>query len=200
MNKLSDYELIEKAQAGDRGAFDELYNRYKRRVLNFVYRMIGNRETAEELTQETFVKVYMNLANFKPKGKVSSWIYTIASNLTKNEFRDRKYFHDISLETVLFDEETKMTLLDVIATQKERPDKVVENKELCTKIQEVFDSIPFHYKQVLILCDLQGASYEEVAHIVGCSVGTVASRLSRARTIFMKRFGVYIDKPKREEK
>jgi len=184
-----DEALIERAKAGDGQAFDELYAKYKRPILNFIYRMIGNKETAEELTQETFVRVYMNLSTFSPKGKVSSWIYTIAGNLAKNELRDKKYFHDIPLETIVVNDETSVKLSDLIAIHKKNPEEIAEDKELQESIQKIFDTIPEKYRQVLVLCDVQELSYEEVASIIGCSVGTVASRLSRARAIFMKRFG-----------
>ncbi len=192
MAQPPDEILIQKAKSGDRKAFEALYQKYKRPILNFAYRLIGNKETAEEITQETFVRVYLNLARFDPRGKVSSWIYTIAGNLAKNELRDKKYFHDISLDKVIFGDDKKIRLRDVVLEGKDKPDKVLEDKELQDQIQKVIDAIPARYREVLVLCDVQGLSYEEAARIVGCSVGTIASRLSRARVIFMKKFGTDI--------
>ena len=94
----SEESLLLEAKKGDRAAFDVLYNKYKRPILNFVYRLIGNKETAEEVTQEMFIKAYKNLDIFDPKRKFSSWIYTIARNLAKNALRDKRYFRNVSLE------------------------------------------------------------------------------------------------------
>ncbi len=184
-----DRSLAERAKAGDRKAFDELYAKYKRPIVNFAYRMIGNRQTAEEIAQETFIRVYMKIAHFDTRGKVSSWIYAIASNLAKNELRDRKYFHDIPLETPVAGGDRAVSLWQVIADGHARPDQEIQAREREESIQKVLDSIPLRYRDVLVLCDIQGLSYEEVSGVLGCPVGTIASRLSRARCIFMKRFG-----------
>lgn len=194
MTEPQDDILVERAKAGDRLAFDELYSKYKRPILNFVFRLIGNRDTAEEITQEVFIKVYMNIITFDPKkGKVSSWIYTIAANLAKNELRDRKYGRQISLDEAIFDEEAKVELKDLLKSDVKGPDELLQKEELRDKIQRTIESIPFKYRHVLILCDIQGLSYEEAARALNCSIGTVASRLSRARAIFIKRFGIDLD-------
>jgi RNA polymerase sigma-70 factor (ECF subfamily) len=117
-------------------------------------------------------------------------MYTIASNLAKNELRDRKYFHDIPLDTVIVVEDRAISLWQVVEDKGSRPDRDVQMKELEESVQRVLYSIPLNYRQALVLCDIQGLSYEEAAGILGCSVGTVASRLCRARALFMKRFGV----------
>ncbi|MBN1354401.1 MAG: RNA polymerase sigma factor, partial [Candidatus Omnitrophica bacterium] len=97
-DSFSDEKLASMAKEGQRYAFEELFNRYKKPILNFIYRLIGQRETAEEVTQEVFIKIYNNLDMFIPDRKFTPWLYTIARNLAKNALRDRKYFRDVSLE------------------------------------------------------------------------------------------------------
>jgi len=183
----SDKYLIQKAREGDRPAFEELYNRYKKAIFNYIYRMIGDRAVAEELAQEAFVKAYINVSTYKPTGKVSSWIYAIAGNLAKNELRSRQYRKAISLETKISDDE-KIRLKDILANGSFKPDDIAQNKELRMKIQKVIDSLAVKHREVLVLCDVQGLSYEDAAEALNCSVGTLASRLSRARQAFIKLF------------
>ena len=183
----SDKYLIQKAREGDRPAFEELYNRYKKAIFNYIYRMIGDRAVAEELAQETFVKAYINISTYKPTGKASSWIYAIAGNLAKNELRSRQYRKAISLEATVSDDE-KLKLKDILANGSFKPDDIAQNKELRVKIQKIMNSLAANHKEVLVLCDVQGLSYEDAAEILNCSVGTLASRLSRARQAFIKLF------------
>jgi len=187
---LPESELIHKAQNGDREAFYAIYNTYKRPILNFVYRLLGDKQAAEDITQETFIKVYLNLSTFVPRGKLSSWIYAIASNLAKNEMRRDKRFSRVSLEEVVSDGEDPITLNDILFDEKSGPDALLDNENLKQLIHHVIHAIPFKYRQVLVLCDMQNLSYEETARILGCSVGTIASRLSRARAEFIRRFKI----------
>jgi RNA polymerase sigma-70 factor (ECF subfamily) len=185
--ELSDRYLVQKAREGDRPAFEELYHRYKKPIFSYVCRMIGDRAVAEELTQEAFIRVYMNLANYRPTGKVSSWIYMIAGNLAKNELRNRDYRKALSLEATVSEDE-KLTLGNLLADDARGPDEIAQNKELKQCIEKVIHKLPLHHKEVLVLCDVQGLSYEEAAEVLDCSVGTIASRLSRAREAFVKIF------------
>ncbi|PIU42328.1 MAG: RNA polymerase subunit sigma-24 [Candidatus Omnitrophica bacterium CG07_land_8_20_14_0_80_42_15] len=183
----SDEYLIQKAREEDRSTFEELYNRYKKAIFGYIYRLIGDKAVAEELTQETFVKVYMNLARYRPEGKVSSWIYTIAGNLAKNELRSRGYRKTVSLEVTVSDDE-RITIGDMLADESFKPDDITQNEELKQDIQKAIQMLPVKYREVLILCDVQSLSYDSVAEIIGSTIGTVASRLSRARAAFVKIF------------
>jgi len=93
--------LAKAAKEGDVQAFEKLFGRYKMSILNYVYRMVGNREIAEDVTQDAFIRAYKGLHMFNPKMKFTSWLYTIARNLAKNALRDKKYFRDVSLDTTL---------------------------------------------------------------------------------------------------
>jgi len=190
LNRQSDEALAGMAQKGDTKAFEELFKRYKRPILNFIFRLIGNRETAEEVAQEAFMKAYKNLDIFDVAKRFSPWIYTIARNLAKNALRDKKYFRDVSLDTILPKGDGNIHLRDVIASSSVMPDVIAENEELAEQAQRVLDSLPFEYKEVITLCSIQGLTYEEAARIIGCSTATVSVRLNKAKELFMKRLNI----------
>jgi RNA polymerase sigma-70 factor (ECF subfamily) len=195
-DRLSDEALAVRARDGDAGAFEELFNRYKKAILNFVYRIVGSRETAEEVTQEAFMKAYNNLHIFDPKKKFLTWLYTIARNLARNAVRDKKYFRDISLDEPIYGEDEDIRLRDVIADPNIGPDQIAEDEELARQAQEVLDSLPLKYREVITLCSIQGLTYKEAAPILGMSVASVSILLNEAKALFMKRLGIG---PKRTE-
>ncbi|NQU95999.1 MAG: sigma-70 family RNA polymerase sigma factor [Candidatus Omnitrophica bacterium] len=190
VDRASDEILAVRAREGDTKAFEELFHRYKKPILNLIYRLIGNKETAEEAAQEAFMKAYKNLDIFDPKRKFSSWIYTIARNLAKNALRDRKYFRDVSLEKIVFAGDTSIRLKDVISDPGARPDSIVEDEEISAQAQQVLNAIPLKYREVIALCRVQGLTYKEAAEVLGCSAATVAIRFNRAKILFMKKLGI----------
>ena len=189
-DRLSDEVLALSAGEGSISAFEELFGRYKKPILNFIYRLIGNRETAEEVAQETFIKAYNSLGIFDPKRKFSTWLYTIARNLAKNSIRDKKYFRDISLEGTVFGNEECLRLKNTIADPNARPDIIAQDNELAEEAQKVLGSLPIEYKEVITLCSIQGLSLKEAAAIIGCSIASVSIRLNKAKMLFMKRLGI----------
>ncbi len=187
----SDDGLVEKAKKGNRAAFDELYNKYKRPILNYIYRLIGDLSQAEELTQETFIRVYTNIGRYVKKGKFSSWVYAIAGNLAKNFLRDTSYVTEVSIDKEIQEEQKgKITLLDVIADKTKGPDKETLKKETERLIQRGLNKLKPKHKDVIILCDIEGLSYGEVARILKCRPATVGSRLSRARENLARILGI----------
>jgi len=190
VEKPSDEALAAKAKEGDIRSFEELFEKYKKPILNFIYRMIGNKETAEEVTQEVFIKMYKNLAIYDPGKKFITWIYTIARNLAKNALRDRKYFRDASLEEVIAEGDEQVTLKDVISDDTMRPDTIAENEELANEAQKILDSMPVKYKEVITLCNIQNLTYKEAAGIIGCSILTVMMRLKSAKKLFMEKLNL----------
>lgn len=191
-DRPSDEILAQKAKEGDIAAFEELFDRHKRHILNFVYRMLGNMETAEEVTQETFLKAYNNLDIFDPNKKFTTWIYTIARNLSKNALRDKKYFRDISLEQIVFSENDVIRLKDVIADPNMGPDEIAEDEELSDEAQKVLDSLPPDYREIIALCGIQNLTHEQAAAIIGCSIANISIKLKEAKSLFMKRLGINI--------
>jgi RNA polymerase sigma-70 factor (ECF subfamily) len=190
IQNASDEELLGRAKDGEKLAFDVFYSRNKRRILNYVYRMISNRARAEEVTQEVFVKAYLALESYSEEGKALNWIYTIAGNLSKNYLRDKRYEPGLLLDKELRGQDG-ITLGDVIPSDSDTPLEITLKKEQELLVQINIDKLPVKYKEILILCDIQGHSYEEVAEILNCSTGSVGSRLSKARSLLAKSLKKY---------
>ena len=193
MSVYSDEMLAVNAQKGDKTAFEELFDRHKKPVLNFIYRMIGSRETAEEVCQEVFIKVYSHIDIYDPKRRFLTWLYTIARNLAKNALRDRKYFRDVSLEKAVHSDNEEITLKDIVADKGPAPRDMLHDKELEDVAKRVLDSMPLKYREAIVMCGTQGMTYKEVADIVGCSVAAVSIRFNKGKKMFMKKFNWYID-------
>lgn len=175
--------LIEAHLAGDPQAFARIVARYQVRLLNFVYRMIGDRERAEDLVQEAFLRVHRHLDRFDRTRKFSTWVYTIASNLAKNELRNRSRSPLISFEQARPRTEEDSRTVD-FEDPANRPDDLYERRQLKQLVEETVSRLNTHHREVFVLRELEGKSYEEIADIVHCNLGTVKSRLNRARQSF----------------
>jgi len=168
---------------GEERAFEELVVRYQTRLLNFIYRTVGDRERAEDLVQEVFIRVYRHLHRFDRSKKFSTWVYTIASNLAKNELRNRSRNPLVLFQAVKKnwqDEDRPLEFED----SSTRPDDMFRKRHLRQVVEESVAKLPEHHRDVFILRELEGKSYEEIAEITGCNLGTVKSRLNRARNSF----------------
>lgn len=189
---LSDSEVVASHLAGDRWAFEELVNRYNRRLLNFVYRTIGDRERAEDLIQEVFIRVHRHLHRFDQTKKFSTWIYTIASNLGKNELRNRSRNPLVLFQTIKKHWEADHRPLEFEDTRC-RPDDLYRKRHLKDLVGWAVDQLPEHHRIVFVLRELQGKTYEEIADVTECNLGTVKSRLNRARNRFAQVIAPYLD-------
>jgi RNA polymerase sigma-70 factor (ECF subfamily) len=178
--------------AGDPQAFEELVDRYQRRLLNFVYRTIGDRERAEDLVQEVFIRVHRHLARFDQAKKFSTWIYTIASNLAKNELRNRSRNPLVLFQTIKKNWEADHRPLQFEDPQN-RPDDLYRKRHLRQLVDWSVAQLPEHHRVVFVLRELEGKTYEEIADITGCNLGTVKSRLNRARNRFAQLIGPMLD-------
>ena len=177
----SDRELIRRAQGGDQQAFADLYGRYRRKVLNYLYRFTGNRSVSEDLTQETFLKISRNLDRYQPTGSVAGWIYKIAGNLALNALRDRPASREISLDEPLELEEGTVSRMETLAGSDPRPDEEAVRAEQERVVQQALMKISPPYRKALILCDIEGYPYRIAAQILDCSINTIASRVARGR-------------------
>jgi RNA polymerase sigma-70 factor (ECF subfamily) len=175
--------LIEAHLAGDPRAFGKIVDRYQVRLLNFVYRMIGDRERAEDLVQEAFLRVHRHLDRFDRTRKFSTWAYTIASNLAKNELRNRSRSPLITFDQARPREEDDPRPVD-FEDRANRPDDLYERRHLRDLVEETVSRLTTHHREVFVLRELEGKSYEEIADIMHCNLGTVKSRLNRARQSF----------------
>ncbi|MFQ6673892.1 MAG: RNA polymerase sigma factor [Fidelibacterota bacterium] len=174
-HRYSDEELIHRFQKGDEYAYLELVNRYRDKLMNFVYRFLGSREDAEDIVQDTFVKLYTHKHFYRNIAKFSTWIYTIAANLAKTELRKRKrrkvsYLSQIGTEDKDFDVPTRDTT-----------DEYAERRFAKVRIQDAIQRLPIHFRTAVILRDIQELSYEEISKILDVPLGTVKSRINRAR-------------------
>jgi RNA polymerase sigma-70 factor (ECF subfamily) len=167
--------LIVASQQGDVEAFNQLVRLYERRVYTVCYRMLGNADAAADAAQDTFITAFRKLATFRG-GSFRSWLLRIATNTCYDILRARKRRPTTSLDAGDSDDSG----FDP-PDQSESPDEFVLRQELSTAIQQGLSALPADQRMVVILCDIQGLSYEEIAHIVGANLGTVKSRLSRGR-------------------
>jgi RNA polymerase sigma-70 factor (ECF subfamily) len=168
---------------GEDRAFEELVERYQSRLLNFIYRTIGDREKAEDLVQEVFIRVHRHLHRFDRTKKFSTWVYTIASNLAKNELRNRSRNPLVLFQTIKSNWEDEDRPLQFEDTTS-RPDVMFRMRLLRELVEDTVAMLPEHHRQVFVLRELEGKSYEEIAEITECNLGTVKSRLNRARNAF----------------
>ncbi len=190
--ELDDSHVVQAFLDGQSRAFDELVARYQARLLNFIYRTIGDRERAEDLVQEVFIRVYRHLHRFDQTKKFSTWAYTIASNLAKNELRNRS-----RNPLVLFQAIKKNWDADHRPLQFEdsssRPDDLYRKRHLRALVEQSVERLPEHHRVVFVLRELEGKTYEEIAEITGCNLGTVKSRLNRARNSFAAIIAPHLD-------
>ncbi len=184
-DERADEDLMLALKHGDEGAFAELMNRHRGPIVNFVNRMIGDRDRAEDLSQEVFLRVYRHAGTYRVTARFTTWLYTIASNLGKNELRNRARRRNVSVEDTpreLRQEDYHLgTREDFLA-----PDRVAELNDRQRKVRYAIDSLPEHFRIMLVLRDIEGFTYEEIASMLDLPLGTVKSRINRARLEFKK--------------
>ena len=186
----TDEELMLQVMDGSEGAFGGLVDRYSQRVLNTIYRYIGDRHRSEDLTQEVFLRVHLHRKNYKPGGKFSAWLFTIAVNLAKNEIRSRvRHRGTQSLDHLQeISGDAELALVD----RGRRPDRKAEDAELQGAVAEAVAELPESYREAVVLRDLEGLSYEEISEILNVPGGTVRSRINRARQLLKKKLLPYL--------
>ena len=172
----SDAEILAEVAAGDIDAYGKIVGRYRGRLYNFVFRFVSDRETAEDIVQETFLRAFRKRKEYRAIANFSTWLFTIAGNLAKSELRRRKRWRLFSLHRD-DDSDSGMELPD----ETYRPDKVAESSLADDQIHDAIAALPENYRQVILLRDVEGMAYQEIAEIVDCPVGTVKSRVNRAR-------------------
>jgi RNA polymerase sigma-70 factor, ECF subfamily len=188
LKKLDDGALVSAYLQGQSRAFDVLVDRYQNRLLNFIYRTVGDRERSEDLVQEAFIRVHRHMARFDGAKKFSTWIYTIASNLAKNELRNRSRNPLVLFQTMTqgWDDEERPLEFEDTSMQ---PDELFKKRHVQELVEATVAKLPEHHREVFVLRELEGRSYEEIAEITHCNLGTVKSRLNRARASFAEIIG-----------
>lgn len=181
--QVTDQELVSRAQAGSEAAYRELLGRYQRPVFSLIYRMVRDREQAEDLAQETFVKVFNNIARYDPRYKFSSWIFKIASNLTI-DFLRKKEPDTVSLDGsrhASTPDEVEATRITA-ESRDETPEEFVVAKELGVEIERAIGELRPDYRTAILLRHVEGRPYEEIAEIMEIPLGTVKTYIHRARS------------------
>lgn len=184
-------ELVRRHLAGDPLAFNELVGRYHGRVLRFTIRMIGDRESAEDLVQEAFFRVSRHIHRFDTTRKFSTWLYTIVSNLSKNELRRRRRSPLVLYQSSGSDDDESAPMQ--FADARGRPDDAMAYRDLTKLVDATLARLPALYRDVLVLRELEGRSYDEMGEILGCRLGAVKSRLHRARMSFLALIAPHLD-------
>jgi RNA polymerase sigma-70 factor (ECF subfamily) len=179
--------LIRKAKKGDISAYQEIYQVFARKVLNFIYRMVNSTEEAEDLAQETFVAVYQKLRTLKDNSKFEPWLFRIARNFVYQRYRTR------SPSTVSIDalDENGQQVTQLVDARK-NPDEAFQSVELEDVVADVIAELPEKYREVFVLSALQHLSYQEIADIVGRSLPSVKTDIHRARLEVRKRVKDYL--------
>ncbi|MCX7640088.1 MAG: sigma-70 family RNA polymerase sigma factor [Pyrinomonadaceae bacterium] len=190
---LSDNELMEAFKNGDEEAFVEIVKRYQHSITNYLYRILNDYEEAVDLAQETFVRVYASIERYHSENAFSTYVYRIATNLAISELRKRKRRKILSLTGLFGDPKEK-----VFEPSDDRPlaNEEMLQEEMQEKIAKAVASLPEKYRLPLVLCDIEGKSYQEVAEILNLGLGTTKSRISRARGILKKKLKDYLGEGK----
>lgn len=180
---MTENELIERVKNGNRDAFTELMEKYQTQIFNVAYGMLSDYEDASDATQEVFIKVYKSIASFKGQSAFITWIYAICRNVCNDILRKRKR-QGVSIS--IYGDDDESAPLRNLKTEEPTPEERVEADERQMLVRDAINSLKPEYREVIVYSDMQQLSYEEIAKILKCPVGTVRSRLNRARTALRK--------------
>ena len=192
LDDLTDEELVSAHLQGRPAAFHRLYDRYRDRLIHFITRKTGDPDRAQDLVQEAFIRVTRHLHRFDTSKKFSTWVYTIAGNLSKNELRNRSRSPLVLFQRLTnnWDDDHRPLQFEDYST---KPDDLYRKRYLRRLVEDTFQTLPEHHQLVFRLRELEGKSYEEISDITGVNLGTVKSRLHRARNSFAQRIEPFLN-------
>ena len=176
---MEDHQLVERSRAGDMTAFEELVRRHQGRAYAIAYRLVGNREDAQEVAQEAFARAYFRLTEFRGTAQFRTWLYRILVNLATDLYRRRK--------PEIREEEAALYPI----SSGENPGESLDRQELRQGIEKAIKALPPDLRTVIVLREVEGLSYAEIARVIRRPVGTVMSRLFHARRRLQANLGVY---------
>ena len=176
MDALEELRCLEKARSGDTAAFEALVTANEKFVYTIAYRLLGNQQDAEDAAQEAFLRAYTSLSTFRGDSRFSSWLYRLTANVCTDMLRRRRG----TVVSLRVDDDGEDTELDIADTRFDPQDEL-ERKELRQKVSEALQSLPEHYRSVIVMRELGGHSYEEIGRQLSLDSGTVKSRIFRAR-------------------
>lgn len=171
--------LLDRAKAGEIAAFEQLIEAYQRKIFNIALRMVGNYDDAGDLAQEVLIRIYKSIRSFKEQSSFSTWVYRITTNVCLDEIRKRKNRKVISLDEEIQVEDGEMKRQ--VESNEPSPEDTAEKSELQKLVGDAINDLPEDHRSVIILRDIQGFSYEEIAQMLQCPEGTIKSRINRAR-------------------
>ena len=177
----SDAQLVERTVAGDQKAFELLVIKYERRIQRLIGRMVRDVDLVEDIAQETFIRAYRALAQFRGDAQFYTWLYRIAVNTAKKFLMDLKRNPTVSENFFKLADDDETSPVENELTSPETPDAVLASKEIAEMVNSAMDALPEELRQAITLREIEGLTYEEIAGAMNCPVGTVRSRIFRAR-------------------
>jgi len=186
----SDLSVVKQVQGGDVAAFDRLILKYRERVFGVIYNLTSNREDTADLTQDAFIKAFQSINRFEGHCSFFTWLYKIAINTTLSHLRKNRLRSFFSLEKI-HEDGTNAQILEQL-TDKRGADRETYLKELQEKLNEALQKLSIPHRTVITLFEIDGLSHSEIAEVVGCSEGTVRSRLHYAKQFLQGEMGKYL--------
>lgn len=177
----SDARLVERSVAGDQKAFELLVIKYQRRIQRLIGRMVRDVDLVEDIAQDTFIRAYRALAQFRGEAQFYTWLYRIAINTAKKALMDLKRNPTVSENAYKSDDDDETSPVENELTSSETPDAVLASKEIAQIINAAMEALPEELREAITLREIEGLSYEEISVAMHCPVGTVRSRIFRAR-------------------
>jgi RNA polymerase sigma-70 factor, ECF subfamily len=189
---MDDHQLLAASGAGAEDAFLEITRRYRNQITNYVYRMLDDYDRAVDLAQETFVRVWVNAARYQATYSFSTYIYKIAHNLAISELRQRKRRRTIQFPTFFSDKDNEEMEVEIEDRKQPLAEDVMIGDERRRAVSRAIASLPEKYRAALVLCDIEEKSYDEISEVLGLPVGTVKSRINRARNLLKEKLRDYL--------
>ncbi len=177
----SDALLVERTVAGDQKAFELLVIKYQRRIQRLIGRMVRDVDLVEDIAQETFIRAYRALAQFRGEAQFYTWLYRIAVNTAKKALMDLKRNPTVSENSFKSEDDDETSPLENELTSTETPEAVLAGKEIAEMVNAAMEALPEELRQAITLREIEGLSYEEISEAMSCPIGTVRSRIFRAR-------------------
>ncbi|MEO6726869.1 MAG: sigma-70 family RNA polymerase sigma factor [Blastocatellia bacterium] len=192
VEKMDDHSLLAATLIRDEAAFRELVRRYQNQITNYVYRMLDDYDRAVDLAQETFIRVYRSADRYQATFSFSTYIYRIAHNLAISELRQRKRRRLIPLPSFFSDKDSEEIEVEIEDKRQVMADDAMIATERQAAVRRAITSLPEKYRAALVLCDIEEKSYEEISEVLDLPVGTVKSRINRARNLLKDKLREYL--------
>ena len=189
---MDDHQLLAATLTGAEDAFLEITRRYRNQITNYVYRMLDDYDRAVDLAQETFVRVWVNAGRYQATYSFSTYIYKIAHNLAISELRQRKRRRTIQFPTFFSDKDNEEMEVEIEDRKQPMADDMMIGDERRQAVSRAIASLPEKYRAALVLCDIDEKSYDEISEVLGLPVGTVKSRINRARNLLKEKLRDYL--------